>query len=324
MSDIEPSAPTLAHDGDVEPDVTDAPAAEPVVDAAPDVLAVGDVEPAAEVTAEADPVADVLPSGDAALDVAAAEPEDAPTPDVLPTGDVDVLVEAEEAEAEAQAETEPAEAPTNVDPETGEILDAVVDEDELLDGEDDEGPVNPYELPGRWYVVHTQSGYEKKVRQNLEARIQSFNMEDKIHDCVIPMEDVVEFRNGQKVVVQKKMFPGYLLVRCKLDRESWPMIRNTPGITGFVGQGGKPSPLTRRDVERFLMTDKEQAAPTRKTRPKTAYEMGETVRVKDGPFADFQGQIEDINEDQLKLKVLVNIFGRETPVELDFAQVAKL
>ena len=204
-----------------------------------------------------------------------------------------------------------------------------VDEDALLESADeaeaeDEGPVNPYNLPGRWYVVHTQSGYEKKVKQNLEARTQSFNMEDKIHDCVIPMEDVVEFKNGQKVVVPKKMFPGYLLVRCKLDRESWPMIRNTPGITGFVGQGGKPSPLTRRDVERFLMADQEQAPTTKRTRPKTAYEVGETVRVKDGPFADFQGQIEDINEDQLKLKVLVNIFGRETPVELDFAQVAKL
>ncbi|MEM9712056.1 MAG: transcription termination/antitermination protein NusG [Actinomycetota bacterium] len=287
--------------------------------------------------------ADGRPESDAAeapagIDPATGEVLGATAPAPLPEVDaaeVEAVLGAPSTdEPAAEATTVETDLPEGSDPEpvTDEPEAApqpeAVDEDELLedavDDDEDEGPVNPYDLPGRWYVVHTQSGYEKKVKQNLEARTQSFNMEDKIHDCVIPMEDVVEFRNGQKVVVPKKMFPGYLLVRCKLDRESWPMIRNTPGITGFVGQGGKPSPLTRRDVERFLMVSEEQAAPTRKTRPKTAYEVGETVRVKDGPFADFQGQIEDINEDQLKLKVLVNIFGRETPVELDFAQVAKL
>ncbi|MEO1061518.1 MAG: transcription termination/antitermination protein NusG [Actinomycetota bacterium] len=279
-----------------------------------------------------EPPAGIDPATGEVLASVATDEAPAPTPESqldAPAETETVLVEDAPTETEAAVEDAPTEAAADVDAptdEAGEEATDAVDEDALLepDEPEDEGPVNPYDLPGRWYVVHTQSGYEKKVKQNLEARTQSFNMEDKIHDCVIPMEDVVEFRNGQKVVVPKKMFPGYLLVRCKLDRESWPMIRNTPGITGFVGQGGKPSPLTRRDVERFLMADQEQAAPTRKTRPKTAYEMGETVRVKDGPFADFQGQIEDINEDQLKLKVLVNIFGRETPVELDFAQVAKL
>jgi transcriptional antiterminator NusG len=151
------------------------------------------------------------------------------------------------------------------------------------------------------------------------------NMEERIYEVVIPTEDVVEFKNGQKKVVQKKMFPGYLLVRCELSDDSWYVVRNTPGVTGFVGQGARPSPLPRRDVETFLATPKEGEDTARKrTRPRLEYEQGETVRVKEGPFADFSGQIVEINEDQLKLKVLVNIFGRETPVELEFSQVAKL
>jgi transcription termination/antitermination protein NusG len=164
------------------------------------------------------------------------------------------------------------------------------------------------------------------VKSNLEARISSMNMEERIHEVVIPMEDVVEFKNGKKVVVQKKVFPGYLLVRCDLDDDSWYVIRNTPGVTGFVGQGAKPSPLRRRDVETFLLvkTDEQGEAAKRSAKPKLDYELGETVRVKEGPFADFSGEIIEINEDHLKVKVLVNIFGRETPVELEFSQVAKL
>jgi len=212
---------------------------------------------------------------------------------------------------------------------------AVLTEDELLEegeaiaaeeAEEAEPFVSPADKPGRWYVVHTQSGYEKKVKSNLEARISSMNMEERIHEVVIPMEDVVEFKNGKKVVVQKKVFPGYLLVRCDLDDDSWYVIRNTPGVTGFVGQGAKPSPLRRRDVETFLLvkTDEQGEAAKRSAKPKLDYELGETVRVKEGPFADFSGEIIEINEDHLKVKVLVNIFGRETPVELEFSQVAKL
>ncbi|MEJ7585768.1 MAG: transcription termination/antitermination protein NusG [Acidimicrobiales bacterium] len=186
-------------------------------------------------------------------------------------------------------------------------------------------PESPFDRPGRWFVVHTQSGYEKKVKQNLEARTQSMNMEGRIHEVVIPMEDVIEFKGGKKVVVQKKMFPGYLLVRCELDDDSWYVIRNTPGVTGFVGQGTKPSPLPRHDVELFLQVKTEgDELAVKKGRPRLEYEQGETVRVKEGPFADFSGEIIEINEDQLKVKVLVNIFGRETPVELEFSQVAKL
>jgi transcriptional antiterminator NusG len=203
-------------------------------------------------------------------------------------------------------------------------------EEEAIDAEDllEEAAApaeSPYDRAGRWFVVHTQSGYEKKVKQNLEARISSMNMEERIHEVVIPMEDVVEFKNGKKVVVQKKVFPGYLLVRCELDDDSWYVIRNTPGVTGFVGQGAKPSPLPRRDVEMFLQVKTgDEEAVAKRGKPRLEYETGETVRVKEGPFADFSGEIIEINEEQLKVKVLVNIFGRETPVELDFSQVAKL
>jgi transcription termination/antitermination protein NusG len=227
--------------------------------------------------------------------------------------------------------TAEAAAPEAVAPETdapeAEVGDgAPGHDDDAIDAEELVAPVeSPYDRPGRWFVVHTQSGYEKKVKQNLEARTSSMNMEGRIHEVVIPMEDVVEFKGGKKVVVQKKMFPGYLLVRCDLDDDSWYVIRNTPGVTGFVGHGTKPSPLPRRDVETFLQVKPEGDEPlVKKGRPRLEYEQGETVRVKEGPFADLSGEVVEINEDQLKVKVLVNIFGRETPVELEFAQVAKL
>ena len=186
---------------------------------------------------------------------------------------------------------------------------------------------DPWTRPGEWYVVHTQSGYEKKVTANLHARIQSMNMEDKIFEVVIPMEEVVEFKGGRKQIVQRKVFPGYLLVRCRMDDESWYCIRNTPGVTGFVGQsrqGQKPTPLSRREVRTFLAAKGDGAEQTARAKPRLEYEVGESVRVKEGPFADFSGEIAEINADHMKLKVLVNIFGRETLVEMDFSQVAKL
>ena len=203
--------------------------------------------------------------------------------------------------------------------------DELVDVDEEEEGDEELPPPSPFDRPGRWYVVHTYSGYENKVRSNLFNVMASRNMEDRVFEVVIPMEDVVEFKAGKKVTVQKKVFPGYLLVRCDLDDDTWGAIRNTPGVTGFVGPGTKPTPLSRREVESILQVKAEgtEASPKR-TRPRLEYEVNETVRVKEGPFADFSGQIAEINEDQLKLKVLVNIFGRETPVELEFSQVAKL
>jgi len=153
------------------------------------------------------------------------------------------------------------------------------------------------------------------------------NMEEKIFEIVIPMEEVVEFKNGRKQTVQKKVFPGYLLVRCIMDDESWYCIRNTPGVTGFVGQsrqGQKPTPLSRREVQTFLSAKGDGQESSARKKPKLDFEVGESVRVKEGPFADFNGQIAEINADHMKLKVLVNIFGRETSVEMDFSQVAKL
>jgi transcription termination/antitermination protein NusG len=233
-------------------------------------------------------------------------------------GESETVAEAGATEAEASAgdgETETAAG-------DGEDVEVLTDEQLLVE------PAaivdNPYTRPGRWFVVHTQSGYEKKVKQNLEARIHSMNAEEAVYEVVIPMEDYVDFKNGKRVVAQRKMFPGYLLVRAELDDTAWFVIRNTPGVTGFVGQGAKPSPLPRKDVEAFLMPKGTEEQVATRAKPRLEYEIGETVRVREGPFADFSGEVIEINEDQLKLKVLVNIFGRETPVELEFSKVAKL
>jgi len=196
------------------------------------------------------------------------------------------------------------------------------EEQEQQEGQVAVKTLSPYDLPGSWYVVHSYSGYENKVRANLESRIKSMHMENQIFDVMIPMEDVVEFKGGRKVTVPKKVFPGYILVRLYMDEDAWFVVRNTPGVTGFVGSGTKPTPLSRREVERILGVDKpdeEKKAP----RFKPDWEVGETVRVVEGPFADFNGMIEDINVDQSKVRVLVDIFGRETPVELSFEQIQK-
>jgi transcriptional antiterminator NusG len=210
-------------------------------------------------------------------------------------------------------------------PSDGALLD-VVEIDEYDDEDEDEEPEpSPYDRPGRWFVVHTYAGYENKVKQNLASRVRSMNVEERIFEVVIPMEDVIEFKNGRKVVVQKKVWPGYLLIRMGLDDESWYVVRNTPGVTGFVGSGAKPTPLSRKEVEETLgVGGKVEGSPEKKARPRLEYEEGEQVRVVAGPFADFNGAISEIDVDRSKLKVLVNIFGRETPVELEFGQVAKL
>ncbi len=247
--------------------------------------------------------------------------------DLLPTGTVDPVV-AEADPTSVEPASEPAVEPApEAEPPIADEAHVVVDEDGLFEKEvEARTPVeSPYDRPGKWFVVHTQSGYEKKVSKNLQSRIESMNLEDRIHEVIIPMEDVVEFRNGRKATVSKKMFPGYLLVRCHLDDSIWAAVRDTPGIVNFVGSGGKPLPLGRREVENLLQVPDEDSPETpRKTRARFGYEKGETVRVKEGPFADFSGEIIEINEDQLKVKVLVNIFGRETPVELEFSQVAQL
>ena len=181
---------------------------------------------------------------------------------------------------------------------------------------------NPMKGPGDWYVVHTYAGYENKVKTNLEQRIHTMQMEGKIFNVHIPMEDVMEIKGGKKQVVQKKVFPGYLLVKMIYDNDSWYVVRNTPGVTGFVsaGTGTKPTPLSKREVEKILVVKKEEAA---KPQFRLGFEEGDVVQIISGPFAEFNGTISEINVDQSKLKVLVNIFDRETPVELGFDQVAK-
>jgi transcriptional antiterminator NusG len=181
---------------------------------------------------------------------------------------------------------------------------------------------DPFRGPGDWYVVHTYAGYENKVKTNLESRIHTMQMEDKIFDVHIPMEDVMEIKGGKKQVVQRKVFPGYLLVKMVYDNDSWYVVRNTPGVTGFVaaGTGSKPTPLSRREVEKILSVKKEEVKP----QFRLGFEENDVVRIISGPFADFNGTISEINLDQSKLKVLVNIFDRETPVELSFDQVAKV
>ena len=211
--------------------------------------------------------------------------------------------------------------------EPGDLADA-----ELLDvldeGEEEERAPrepSPYERPGDWFVVHTYAGYENKVKQNLASRVRSMNVEEQIFEVVIPMEDVIEFKGGRKVVVQKKVFPGYLLVRMALDDDSWYVVRNTPGVTGFVGNGARPTPLSKKEVENILGSgEKEEVGVEKRARPRLDFEVGEQVRVTTGPFADFNGVISDIDVGRSKLTVLVNIFGRETPVELELGQVAKL
>ena len=208
-------------------------------------------------------------------------------------------------------------------PADGALLDVVeLDEDD----EDDEPEPSPYDRPGRWFVVHTYAGYENKVKQNLASRVRSMNVEERIFEVVIPMEDVIEFKNGRKVVVQKKVWPGYLLIRMGLDDESWYVVRNTPGVTGFVGSGAKPTPLSRKEVEETLGVGGKVGRRTRRRRPGRASSTRKASRSGSvaGPFADFNGAISEIDVDRSKLKVLVNIFGRETPVELEFGQVAKL
>lgn len=213
--------------------------------------------------------------------------------------------------------------PTEADGST--ITAELLDEDDLFDLDHLPAELtSPFDRPGKWFVVHTQSGYEKKVKQNLEARMAVLDLEDKIHEIEIPMEDVIEFKNGRKVVVPKKIFPGYLLIRCE-DSDAVHMdIKGTPGIVGYAGPGGKPATLRRREVESFLQTPEPGEEPQRRTKPSIIYEIDESVRIKDGPFSDFQGQVVEVNEEHLRVKVLVNIFGRETPVELEFAQVAKI
>ena len=180
--------------------------------------------------------------------------------------------------------------------------------------------------PGDWYVVHSYAGYENRVKANLESRTQSLNMEDYIYQIEVPVHEVTEIKQGKRQQVSEKVLPGYILVRMDLTDESWAAVRNTPGVTGFVGLSSRPSPLSLDEVASLLAPEpEEKAAQTEAVRRSSVeYEVGESVTVMDGPFATLPATVNEINPDTQKLKVLVSIFGRETPVELSFDQVSKL
>ena len=216
-----------------------------------------------------------------------------------------VQAEADQAEAE-QAETAESEAEAEVDP-------VAVYAAELR------------QLPGDWYVVHSYAGYENRVKGNLESRTQSLNMEDYIFQVEVPVHQVTEIKGGKRQQVSEKVLPGYILVRMDLTDESWAAVRNTPGVTGFVGLSSRPSPLSLTEVATLLAPEpQEKAAKAEAPRMAVEYEVGESVTVMDGPFATLPATVNEINPDTQKLKVLVSIFGRETPVELSFDQVSKI
>ena len=173
----------------------------------------------------------------------------------------------------------------------------------------------------QWYIVHTYSGYEAKVRESLKQRVDALEMNEVIGEILIPTEDVVEMRSGEKIISKKKFFPGYVLINMEMSDNAWHVVKNTPKVTGFVGMGNKPTPLTQEEVDRII---NQVSVAAEKPKPKFQFQRGEQVRIIDGPFTNFQGVVDEVNNDRATLKVMVSIFGRATPVELDFLKVEKL
>jgi transcriptional antiterminator NusG len=260
-----------------------------------------------------------------------------PDGEVIEVSDVDeVTDDAEDTQAEnTEADDTEALAVESDESDTvTAIAEETADEEELDPVEEMRAALR--RAPGDWYVVHSYAGYENKVKANLETRVQTLDVEDYIFQVEVPTEEVTEIKNGQRKQVQRKVLPGYILVRMDLNDQSWGAVRNTPGVTGFVGATSKPSPLTHDDVIKFLLprVEPKQAAATGKAADVAAgpgkaavevdFEIGESVTVMDGPFATLPATISEVNVDAQKLKVLVSIFGRETPVELAFSQVSKI
>jgi len=262
---------------------------------------------------------------------------DGPTPsgDTVDTIDVDEVDAGADAAADSQAEG------TDEDAAPAEVADDAVVADESVDEEEDPAVTLKKELrlrPGEWYVIHSYAGYENKVKANLETRVQNLDVGDYFFQVEVPTEEVTEIKNGQRKQVNRKVLPGYILVRMELNDESWGAVRNTPGVTGFVGATSRPSALSLDDVVKFLLPPAAAKKPAKSTagaaasseasmeRPEILvdFEVGESVTVMDGPFATLPASISEVNAEQQKLKVLVSIFGRETPVELTFTQVAKI
>ena len=172
----------------------------------------------------------------------------------------------------------------------------------------------------QWYIIHTYSGFESRVKESLRQRAEAMGMGEAIGEILIPTEEVVEMRDGKKIVSSKKFFPGYILVHMRMSDDAWHMVKNTPKVTGFVGTGVKPTPLHQEEVDRII---NQVTTSAEKPKPKFVYKEGESVRIVDGPFSNFTGTVEEVNHDRNTLKIMVTIFGRSTPVELDFLQVEK-
>ena len=220
-------------------------------------------------------------------------------------------------EAQVPEEEQEQEAPAS---EAEELAMPMEDAAEVMDDQLEGEPADEEEDDERaWYVIHCYSGYENKVRHNLEQRIETMGMKDAIFDVVIPTQEEIEVRDGKRRSIERHVFPGYVLVNMKLEEESWYVVRNTPGVTGFVGMGDEPIPLRPEEVSQILKR-MEAEAPT----IKVTYKAGEKVRIIDGPFNDFHGTVDEIDMDRSKVRVMVNFFGRSTPVELDFLQVEKV
>ena len=259
---------------------------------------------------------------------------DAAGPDAE-TGEADDVSEYSEEAGGPDPAGEAADAPSadGVSEADAGVADAAAD-GQVEEVEEEEKPDDAREeferelrmLPGDWYVVHSYAGYENRVKTNLESRIQSLNMEDYIFQIEVPVHQVTEIKGGKRQQVQEKVLPGYILVRMDLTDESWAVVRNTPGVTGFVGLSSRPSPLQLGEVASLLAPEPEPGTKQAEAaRPSTVeFEVGESVTVMDGPFATLPATVNEINSDTQKLKVLVSIFGRETPVELSFDQVTKI
>ncbi|MEV0673652.1 transcription termination/antitermination protein NusG [Mycobacterium sp. NPDC050441] len=261
------------------------------------------------------------------------EPSDGPEADETAT--VDEIATVDETESVNETEPAPAEASEEA---------PAADEAPEVDEDEDPAVALKKELrlkPGDWYVIHSYAGYENKVKANLETRVQNLDVGDYIFQVEVPTEEVTEIKNGQRKQVNRKVLPGYILVRMELNDESWGAVRNTPGVTGFVGATSRPSPLSLNDVVKFLLPQGAAKKPAKAgaggaaagasteatlERPEILvdFEVGESVTVMDGPFATLPASISEVNAEQQKLKVLVSIFGRETPVELTFNQVSKI
>ncbi|HEY0501598.1 MAG TPA: transcription termination/antitermination protein NusG [Kutzneria sp.] len=264
--------------------------------------------------------------------------EAVPAEDTTVESDLDAAEDTEVEQVESEQVYEDGDKQSDAAADAGVVDEGAADEaaavDENLDPAEEMRAALRH-APGDWYVVHSYAGYENKVKTNLETRIQTLDMEDFIFQVEVPTEEVTEIKNGQRKQVQRKVLPGYILVRMELNDASWSAVRNTPGVTGFVGATSKPSPLTLDDVLKFLLPQVEQDAAKQEGGKKSAaaaakptvevdFEVGESVTVMDGPFATLPATISEVNADGQKLKVLVSIFGRETPVELSFTQVSKI